>query len=395
MEVGSTREVVTREEARAAFELMNSALQALRDGEVPRNDELFWLEFLACVRNSADAAFSEAALRLKRSETFKQAQFLSAEACTAFVSGSSKADAHRVIKTAERLEEHPQLREDFAAGHISLAQVSMVAEGASLIPESFDTLLDFACNDTHEALEKELRRVRAIGLTPKDETEARRKTRFRIRPADRFGHFISGYMLNDQIATLSAVAMPITNQIFRTSQRDGSFVSREHCFAQAIVELAKRACGGEGKGPRPHITYVVSKDAADRGEVRYGERCEIQGVGPVSLESMRALMNDAYVSFVVTDFDHSENKYRPSTNLKRAMDAFGTTCTMLGCDNEICDRDHNEERRDGGKTSRRNMDQLCRQHHTYKTKHRMKLVGPRGRRQMIRLGPESRAGPKP
>lgn len=384
---------------RDSFEWVKGLFGSLLE-PVDRSEQLYFLELMSHVRNSADAVFTKLAGEIAESGVYKDAHFLRPEVCVGFVGGMSLSDAHKRVDTARRLRELPELAGDFAEGLVSFDQAAMVAEGAELDPSAYSALLDHARVDSHEQLRRTLNKVKAATSSPADQEAAARKVHLRQPGGDQFGKGLTGYLLNEQSAVLNAVLDPIADRIFREKWKDGTFISREHCNALALVEMAKLASGGAGKGPRPHINLVVSLEALTEQHLQWDQLCDVQGVGPVPMKRIKELLNDAYINLVVTGAPSEvSDKYRPNAAMKRHLDANGRVCTLLGCDGHVgLDRDHNQELRDNGETSVENLDDLCGGHHRNKTKYRMKLVGPRGRKQFVKLTPEemyggARAGP--
>ena len=392
---------INREEFRAAFDQMDQALQTLCAGgqlhSASKSDQLYALEFLARVGNSVDAAVGNVALAVTESGAFDRGQFLSGPVYAAFVGGTSVAEGHRVVDTARNLREFPQLSDDFSAGLISSEKVRAIVDAAVVDPSCLDDLLDLAREDTTANLKAASRRIRAHASEPKSVEEAEAKSFLKIRPSDPFGGRINGYLTNEMIGQFLARLKPATNAKCKERFASNTFISRNHCQAEALVELV--ASGGSSRAPRPHVNFTVSLAGLENSKIRCGELCEIPGVGPVPFDRIKQLLDDAYISLIVDGQPASRPGRYANTGQKRALDITGRQCTLLGCDNSThLERDHNIEVRDGGGTSVQNLNDLCAPHHTYKTRYRMKLVGQRGRMWMVPLRPEemwsqARAGP--
>ena len=372
----------------------------IHDDSLDRNEQLYWFELMARVRNSADAAFTKLAGDIASSRVFEDQHFTRPAVFVAFHGGMSPQDGHRYVDTAKRLESQPDLADDFAAGLVSLDQAAMVAEGSELDPTAANMLLDQARNDTFESLGREFNKVRLASSTPKDHDDAAEKVFLRQPGGDQFGKGLSGYLLNEQSAVLNAVLDPLTDRICKERLSNGTFVSREHCRGLALVEMAKLAAGGKSaKGPRSHVTLVASLEVLRQESMAWNQYCEVPGVGAVTADRLRKILTDAYISVAIVDWpSDAPEKYRPSAGLTRRLDVDGDICTLLGCDLPGVEVDHNEEARDGGETTYENLQKICAPHHRYKTKYRMKLVGPRGRRRFVKLTPAEmhggdRAGP--
>ncbi|MBV9484666.1 MAG: DUF222 domain-containing protein, partial [Frankiaceae bacterium] len=107
----------------------------------------------------------------------------------------------------------------------------------------------------------------------------------------------------------------------------------------------------------------------------------LDGYGPISAQTARALANDSAMRRMLTDpisgkpIDLGRTRYRPSQALRDAVVAFKPTCIMPSCDRPArnCQIDHRHERRDGGRTDLDNLDPLCVFHHNLKTKRLFKV----------------------
>ena len=323
--------VPTREEVRAKFEWVEGLFAFLHE-PVDRAEQMYFLDFMAHVRNSADAVVTKLVGEVSESSSYQGPIFQKPEVCASFIGGSSLSDGHRQVETAERLRTFPELAHEYKVGNLSFEQAALVAEGATLDPSAHDMLLDYALHDSHEALRRQFNKVKAATATPKDHEAAAKKIHFRQPGGDQFGKGLTGYLLNEQSAILDAVLDPLTDEIFRTKWADGSFVSREHCRGLALVEMAKLAAGGgtgaQKKSPRYHLNLSLSFDSLIDGKVRWDQLCEVQGVGPISLERMKTLLNDAYINLVVVGKpSEASTKYRPNAEMIRHLDIDGRCCT--------------------------------------------------------------------
>ena len=64
--------------------------------------------------------------------------------------------------------------------------------------------------------------------------------------------------------------------------------------------LCNGAGGARARPPRVKIICRVDYEALRRGFATAGETCDIAGVGPVSVETLRALLPEAVVALVLT-----------------------------------------------------------------------------------------------
>ena len=158
---------------------------------------------------------------------------------------------------------------------------------------------------------------------------------------------------------------------------------------------------GDGRGlpsrPPSMVHLRVDLDALRRGSVRDGEVCEIPGVGPVPIETARALMGDAITELVITNgVDVTTvchlGRSIPSP-LRTALMERDPTCVVPGCDvRRGLEIDHWQiSFADGGPATLENLARLCGHHHYLRTHRGFQLLGGHGRWRWER--PESEKNP--
>jgi hypothetical protein len=133
----------------------------------------------------------------------------------------------------------------------------------------------------------------------------------------------------------------------------------------------------------------VDDAALDRGYAQPGERCEIDGVGPVPVTVVRRILSDARV--VVVGHDEtgditsisSLSRTIPIT-LRRWVEEAYPCCGVDGCEDDWrLEIDHVVGVEDGGLTEKDNLWRLCRHHHQLKTYRGWRVVGPPGARTLV------------
>jgi hypothetical protein len=128
---------------------------------------------------------------------------------------------------------------------------------------------------------------------------------------------------------------------------------------------------------RVHI--IVDHDALKRGDVFEGETCEIQGVGPVSVEWVRSILGEAFLTAIIkkgTDITTVAHFGRNVPELvQTAKIAGGHECEAEDCEiHGYLERDHVHDFALGGVTSLANLIWLCYFHHRLKS--RGWILGP-------------------
>ena len=126
------------------------------------------------------------------------------------------------------------------------------------------------------------------------------------------------------------------------------------------------------------------------------EPAELEGVGPIDLDTARRLAAEAPsitrlltdpISGVVLTMDAEQ--YRPSKALKRWLALKQVICDFPGCGRRAvhCDLDHTVAWAAGGATSAVNLVHRCRKHHRMKHESRWKVETPPGSERSVWTSP--------
>jgi len=140
--------------------------------------------------------------------------------------------------------------------------------------------------------------------------------------------------------------------------------------------------------PRAKIIVRVDHAALVRGFAAGDEVCDIAGVGPVSVATVRELWPDAVVKAIVT---RGVDVLNVTSLGRRATEAIHTAlefsmpgCTNVGCDNDrFVEVDHRLGYTNVGRTRLDELDQLCCRCHDLKSNHNWQLVDGTGRRRFV------------
>ena len=113
------------------------------------------------------------------------------------------------------------------------------------------------------------------------------------------------------------------------------------------------------------------------------EVCEIAGVGPVPVATVKAMAEDAYLKVIVTDGADvravaHRSRYIPA-KLRSALEARDPVCCVPGCEvSRFLEIDHIDPIAEGGLTTFENLARLCSFHHALKTVFGWRLGGRPG-----------------
>jgi hypothetical protein len=142
--------------------------------------------------------------------------------------------------------------------------------------------------------------------------------------------------------------------------------------------------------PRPAATVLALIDhtAYVRGHTVAGETCEIVGVGPVPVATVKAMMADAFLAAVVTDgvdvYNVAHLGRTVTAHQRTALEARDPECVINGChvDHHL-EIDHVDGWAPTRITKLDRLARLCRFHHHQKTYDGYRLEGRPGHWQWL------------
>jgi hypothetical protein len=342
----------------------------------------------------------------------RQAGFRSAADWMADATGVGVGDAVRVVETAKSLEHAEATAEAFKAGELSPRQAKVIAGAAVVAPEVEAELLAAAPGLSARELDDRAKRLVRAGSGESDEqraARARSKRVLRTWVEDDLGCGLWKVPLA-QHARLMAAINEEKDRIFHDARREGVRESSEAYAADALVALAAQATGtsgatvGDGRGSAGDVKVIVRVDhsALIRGEVEPGEVCEIAGIGPVDLETVRGWVEgDAFKVAIATegvDIRSIVHLGRQPIELQRTALQWHSagTCAIEGCSSTArLEIDHVAEWSATGRTTLDDLARVCGHHHDLKTHHRYRFgpLGSNGKRRLI--APDARPGDSP
>ena len=315
--------------------------------------------------------------------------------------------ADSALDLALGLARLPRVWEHLHSGLVDLPKARVLCEGTSHLDEStareaVDAVLSAAPRSTTGQLAARLRRV-TLGLDPADATR-------RYESAIEQRHLVL-HQGSDGTAELVASCLPAeqavaamrhVNQLARALKRAGDPRSIDQLRVDVTLDLM---CGGTpGKGTAGVVDITVDLATLIGMSDSPGE---LNGYGPVVADLARRVVANQPRSewrVRVTHPDDGEllwngtTKRRPTTALRRSVEARSPTCVFPGCRIPAteCDLDHTVDHARGGPTTEKNLEPLCRHDHTVKHKGRWKLERtPQGYTWTSRLGHKYHTGPDP
>lgn len=306
------------------------------------------------------------------------------------VSGTSPSAARRQLQVVDDLEVAPRARQAFRAGELSVDQAAALAPVLRLDPTQAGALLALAPTVSLSVLQEQAARTKAqlVG-------EAALQARARHLHARRYCRLTpveGGLRLDALVGAHDAGALRAalgheTRRLWRQSAGDDPAASFDQLRADALVSLVTGA--RTTKGVVPHVLVHIDAAALRRGDLGAGERCEIQGVGPVPVATARELLGEGFFTLLVhdgADITTVTSMTRTiSRRLRTALVARDPHCVVPGCEASEClEIDHwRTEFKDFGPTELDNLCRLCSRHHRMKTRTGWRIAGGPGKWQWL------------
>jgi hypothetical protein len=354
--------------------------------------------------------------RVADTELWRRAGFRSAADWMADATGVGVGDAVRVLETAKALEHAEATAEAFKAGELSPRQAKTIAVAAIVVPGFERELIAVADHLSIRELDDKARRLVRAGSVESDEHRAARARSRRVLRTWVEGDLGCGLWKVPlaKHATLMASIDVEKERIFHQARRDGRRESAEAYGADALVAMAEKATGAgdadspddgrDGRRSSGDVKVIVRVDhtALIRGEVGSGEICEIAGIGPVDIATVRNWVEgDAFKAAIVTDGTDIRSVVhlgRQPIELQRTALQWHTagSCAIEGCSSTArLEIDHVAEWSATGRTTLDELARVCGHHHDLKTHHRYRFgpLGANGKRPLI--PPDALSGDSP
>jgi 5-methylcytosine-specific restriction endonuclease McrA len=359
------------EKARTAARLLGEVTAEL-DGDVLDLEGAKSLVdvFTRCER-FAVAGRGVAARRVATAINWKHAGHRNPAEWLASATGVGVGEAGRELETARRLEDLPATAEAFRAGELSEAQASEIAASAIVDRDAEAALLEAARGGASFRAVRDQCRETTMRAAD-DAARARRlhDTRAASTYLGTDGHVVlHAEMAPDVGAAVVSVLDQKTDELFRAARATGTTDLRAAYAADALAALVL----GEGSRPSPDVRMHLDHAALARGYAEPGERCHLDGVGPVPVAVGRAMLQDATVTVLRHDthgdITHVSSPTRTiPARVRRWVEEAYPVCGRHGCDSRFrLEIDHIVPFAAGGRTEKENLWRLCGHDHHLKT----------------------------
>jgi len=296
---------------------------------------------------------TRAAARVAQSEVWRGDGDRSPEDWLARRTGTTTAEAGRLVDTGRKLEQLPAVAGAVSRGELSAKQVEAIAGAATANPAAEGRLLDHAKAKTLRELQDECRRTRANAENDPEAAQRRAHAKRSCRTwTDADG--ITGHLhMTGPMATLARLDNAIrhrADKVFRAARAAGTREPAEAYAFDAATELLTGAGDGTAapSGADAKIIVRIDHGALVRGHPADGETCEIAGVGPVPVATVREWMDDAFLAAVVTKGEEVQRVVhlgrRFTAAQRTALQWQDPVCARAGCSNRLrLEYDHFED----------------------------------------------------
>lgn len=386
---------VTLQDIQRAHEAIASLCAGIEPDVMGDHDVPAAFDLLVQMQKSVSGAVLRMSARYEQTNAWKRNGARSPEDDLARKPGTSTGQAKRALKTSRQLGKLSKVDDATKNGDLSPEQAAQVADGAEASPEDEDALLRAAEKESMQALRRRAAEARAKADRDRDARRARQHDARRIsRWYDDDGMY--NLLLKAPAewgAEIDAALKPDIDRAFADARHAGRFESADAYGADVVRRLlVDRSAGdrppsGRSQAVRPEkkVIGIIDVGALNRGYTVGDETSVIAGVGPVSVSAIRALLADAFVSIVFTDgvdiLNVTHLGREVTAHQRTALELRGYECEMDECSCTMgLDIDHVTGFTLTKKTELDDLAWLCRHHHDRKTRERLRLVGPVGRR---------------
>ncbi len=379
----------------SALHLLRDVVGSVEPDAVSGEEALALVNLLGETERAAASGMARLTPRVIETGAFAKAGFGSAQDWLAAASGTSSSSARGRLAAAEHAARSPELSRPIQEGKLSAPEIGVLAQSALQAPEALGELVELATGASSFKELSDAARAAKCAARTKESARLRRARVHRARHLrwhqDESGG-VRGEFLCDEVAWAGVAPVLESKAKARAKAAGGHDEdSLDAHRLDAFVELVGAPAVSENSGHagRPHALVVVDAAALQRGSLKRGEHCEIEGIGSVSVEAATELLGESMARFViksgrdVASVTSSTRWIPPST--AAALVVRDRSCVVPGCGKRLglqtdhCDVDY----ADGGPTTLENLARLCPEHHDMKTHGGWRLVREKNRWQWL------------
>ena len=322
------------------------------------------------------------------------------------LSGTSAGAAKGRLAAAERAAVDPTLTDALHEGGLSPAELAVLTQAAAEAPGSTKDLFELVEQGaSHQELTDAAARAKAAARSREDERARRDRVHatrhVRAHQVDSGG--MRGEFFCDEVgwARVAPRIEARAKELWKAAGGGSGGGASEPLEAYRLDAFLELLGGGEGssgsdrsdrssgsssrsKGARGQAIVVIDAAALRRGTTQGDEICEIEGIGPVSVEAATELLSEASLRFVIREGFDIKTVTKSTRDVAACIEAAlivrDRTCARPGCGKRFgLETDHREvDFGDDGPTELDNLVRLCPQCHDLKTHGGWRLEGEPG-----------------
>lgn len=287
---------------------------------------------------------TRAATRVADTAVWQQDGDRSAADWLARQTGTSKADAGRLVETGRQLRSLPAVAGAVSRGELSARQAEAIAGAAAADPGAQGRLLSKAKDGSLRELQDECKRTRVNAETDPEGARRRAHAQRSCRSwTDADG--VTGHLhMTGPVAEMARVDNSIRNRadkLFRQARTEGRREPSEAYAFDAATQLLTQKGDGEPAPAGTDAKIIVRIDHAAllRGHAVEGETCEIAGTGPIPVATVDEWMGDAFIAAVLTRGEEVQKVVHLGRRFKAtqrtALQWQDPICARKGCSNRL------------------------------------------------------------
>ena len=362
------------------------------------DDAVVALREWTAIANAAQSAAALAAARIAECGPPPSAGARDAAEFIAKQTGTTTFKAKERIQAGDRLQQQELTRARAASGALSPEQTIAITDAVAADPRAEQSLLDMADRRALGDLRDQCAQTKAAVTDLAEQERQIHAKRSLRRYTDRDGaEHLHAVGTKRDLARIDRALKPYVDRRFRSARADGVREPLEAYTFDALVDMATSASDGATADDTPQRTRVnnltvirVDLEALVRGHPEDDERCEIAGLGPISVDTARDMLGESILKLVITkgiDVLNVTHLGRgPNTAQKIALLWHARGCTREDCPRtERLEYDHKDgyEYRKTRHTRFDETEPLCKPDHDLKTYFGWVLVEGTGKRPMV------------
>jgi hypothetical protein len=394
--------------ARAAGEVVKAFVAHYEAGRYSGDDSVTLLKFFTEMERTAMAGKTLAAARVARSNVHTRTGHRSPAEYIAAETGDSVGESKDTVRLGESLADQPAVDEALRRGKMSRRRAQRVSEAARINPGREEDLVKGAETDSEAEHKERCHRAKAEGRSREDAARHHRRLhenrscRDYVDDDGAFG--LRATLAPEAGAEVKACLEAQADRQYRQARAEGRVETADAYRADALYALitGKFLSGPPGPsradtdpahpdtptapaGTAPAVTpvrtpnpgaklnVIIDLDTLRQGTVGPGGRCEISGVGPVSVAWARELLGDGLFQVFVTSATDVHSVWSPGRHQHRDVRAGlllrDPRCVVPGCDARLgLEADHwVKDFAHGGLTTLDNLARICTRHHRQRT----------------------------